>query len=188
VLGPPRGPSPSYSSPSRDRRTTRCGWSPRPLRLGSQASGIPVQTWWPLQSPRFRVDFKCGCSCSPPWLRHRPRQQFRPMEIQLGRPPARRKFTAFVVRETLDAFAADPAVCANVGPAANPKIPIATRQIVAFFTLVLPFAASIHLRARVLLRNVPRLGLFWFVPPRLLPKEKPRPLTCLRDFRLAEIP
>jgi len=44
-------------------------------------------------------------------------------------------------------FAADPVVCAKIGSAPNPKIPIA-RQIVAFFTLVLPFAASAHSSGR----------------------------------------
>jgi hypothetical protein len=55
-------------------------------------------------------------------------------------PPARRKFTAFVVRDTLEAVGADPALCADAGPAATPKIPVTTRQIVAVFTSVLLFA------------------------------------------------
>jgi hypothetical protein len=59
-------------------------------------------------------------------------------------PPARRKFTALVVRDTLDAVDVDPAVCAKAGPAANPangtSIPVIVRQIVAFFTSVLLFA------------------------------------------------
>src|SRR5437868_13928924 len=113
-----------------------------------------------------------------------------PWKSSLVDPPARRKFTAFVVRETLDAFAVavdDPPVCANIGAVPNPRIPVTTRQIIAFFTLVLPFAASDHISGR---SSTPTRSAFGPVLVRLsvpLPSRS-HTIKCLRDFRLAETP
>jgi len=90
--------------------------------------------------------------------RPRPDRQHRHPAPPMWRqdPPARRKLTALVVRETLAAaagvavaaagaagFAVAPPVCAKVGATpAEPKIPVTTRQIVAVFTSVLLFASS----------------------------------------------
>src|SRR3984893_3009436 len=87
------------------------------------------------------------CSSSVPW------------KLSLVDPPARRKFTAFVVRDTLEAVgAADAALCANVGPAATPQIPVTTRQIVAVFTSVSPLRpyAATNLSSQILAQGVPR--------------------------------
>src|SRR4029077_2585904 len=112
-----------------------------------------------------------------------------PWKSSLVEPPARRKFTALVVRETLAAAGLEPAVCAGAGTAANPRIPVTIRQIVAFFTLVLLFAQAPTSSgsARVLLWSVPRFGPSSGSSGRASPGDAAQPIKCLRSFRLAEI-
>src|ERR1700730_2989767 len=123
------------------------------------------------------------CSSSVPW------------KLSLVDPPARRKFTAFVVRDTLEGVgAADATLWANVGPAATPQIPVTTRQIVAVFTSVLLFA---HTRPQTCpAKSWPKVFRGFWGPCCDLtasscapfPKRKSRNHNYLRTFSLADLP
>ena len=129
-----------------------------------------------LQPPRISRRSRYGCSCSPPWPR-RPRSASIPChENPFGRPAGAPVSSPPWWCERRSPPGLEPAVCAGAGTAANPRIPVTSRQIVAFFTLVLLFAASAHFKRVGQSSPLERSAVwacFWFVPERTVPQEDP---------------